>query len=174
VKVYATNGDTKSDATTIDCGVVETSSFEVYGINDPDSTHPSAFAFNAGGDAISYSARSANYSVIDYVIDDVNLTFGIVNAGVGGKGWNAKGNAVQAITTSTYDSLRIAPAPGNYEYYLELATNGLYCLWLDPTNDNWTATDDHFAKLSVTSIQGAKMVCKVSYQKVPGLRWLVK
>jgi hypothetical protein len=173
VEVYATNGDTKSDATVIDCEVVETASFEVYGISDPDTAHRSGFGFNAGGTAIGYSLTSGNYPVLDFYLEDVQMTMGLVNAGVGGRGWNAKGNASKDAATTVYNDLMIADAPGTgYSTQLELATGGLYSIWLDPTNDGWTAADDHFAKLSVISIQGAKVTVKIGYQKIAGLRWL--
>lgn len=174
IEVRATNGDTKSGPAVIDCGVIETSNFEVYGISDPDTTHRSGFGFNANGNAISYSLTSGNYPSIDFYLEDVQLPMSLVNAGVGGRGWNAKGNASKDAGVTNYDNLKIADGPGTaYSTQTQLAQGGLYSLWLDPTNDGWTATDDHFAKLSVISIQGAKVTCKIGYQKIPGLRWLV-
>jgi hypothetical protein len=175
VKVYATNGDTKSDATTIDCRVEETTGFEVYGISDPDTTHRSAFGFDAAnGTPVSYSITTGNYPSIDFYIEDEQMTLGLVNSGVGGRQWNAKGNASKDPGITAYDDLDIADATATgYSTQTEMANGGLYCLWLDPTNDGWSATDDHFAKAKVTAVQGAKVTFTIGYQKIAGLRWLV-
>ena len=171
IEVRATNGDTKSDPTTIDCGLVETASLDVYGISDPDPDHATGLGFNTDGNGIAYSLTSANYAAIDFYMEDVQLPMSIVNSG--DKGWNTKGNAAQDAGITSYDDLKIAGAPGSgYSTQQEVASGGLYSLWLDPTNNGWDV-GDHFAKGKVVSVSGAKVTWKFGYQKIAGLRWLV-
>jgi len=179
IKVYAVNGDDKSDATTIDCQVVETATLVLYGITDPDPNHPSGLAFAADGAASALSLGDANKAALDFVCDDEQasvLPIGLINAGDYGWAQNAKGNAVAVASGTDYDAATIADAPGAYSTQEGIAVSGLYFLWLDPTNNNWDV-QDHFAKAKVVSIEdvgGAKKVTlKLGYQKVGGLRWLV-
>jgi hypothetical protein len=171
VEVRATNGDTKSDPYTIDCGLVETATLAVYGISDVNPDHPSGIGFNADGNAIAYSLVSGNYAALDFYMEDVQLPMSIVNSG--DKGWNAKGNAALEATTTNYDDLMIAGAPNTgYSTQQEIASGGLYSLWLDPTNNGWDV-GDHFAKAKVISVTGVMVTWKIGYQPVAGLRWLV-
>jgi hypothetical protein len=171
IKVVAVNGNDESDPATIDCKVVETATFEVYGISDPDTTHRSAFGFNADGSMTSYSITQANYAAMDFYADDVNFTvMTLVNPG--DQSWNAKGNATAVSASTVYDDCNLAPAPGTYDTQQSIENGGVYFLWLDRTNNSWDATDN-YAKAKVVSIQGPLVTLKVGYQKIAGLRWLV-
>jgi len=170
IEVRAVNGNDKSDPYTIDCEVVETLTFEVYGTSDPDTTHRSAFGFGADGSMTSYSITQTNYPAMDFYADDKNFTvMTLVNPG--DQGWNAKGNAVAVATSVVYDDCTLAPPPGTYSTQQSIANDGVYYLWLDRTNNGWDATDN-YAKAKVASIQGPLVTLKVGYQKIAGLRWL--
>jgi len=170
IEVRAVNGSDKSDPATIDCEVVETLTFEVYGTSDPDTTHRSAFGFNADGTMTAYSITQANYAAMDFYTDDVNFT-DITLVNPGDQGWNAKGNATAVATSTVYEDCTLAPPPGTYLTQQSLANGGVYYLWLDRTNNGWDATDN-YAKAKVVSIQGPLVTMKVGYQKIAGLRWL--
>ena len=58
-----------------------------------------------------------------------------------------------------------------YLTQLEILADGVYYLWLDRTNNGWSA-DDNFAKLKIIAIAGRLVAMQVGYQKIPGLRWL--
>lgn len=170
VKVYAKNGDVRSDAFEIDCEVVETT-IDVYGISDPEPTHPSAFGFTTDGTAATYAINAGNYAAIDFYMENVQLPMSFVNPG--DKGWNAKGNAAKEATSTVYDDVDIADAPGSgYTTQQAAVAGGVYSLWVDVTNNGWDATD-HFAKAKVVSVDGVKVTLKIGYQKVAGLRWVM-
>jgi len=175
VEVRATNGDTKSDAATIDCGVVQTASVVLYGKSDADPTHPSGLAFTTTGAAVAMSLDNANWPSLDFVCDDVNLTCGFVNPGDYTPPLNGKGNALSEAST-TFDALDIAAALGTYTTQSEVLQGGVYSLWIDPTGLGWS-DDDHFAKMSVLTVEDVggskKVTAKFGYQPVAGLRWLV-
>jgi hypothetical protein len=175
VKVYAKNGDTRSDPAEIDCEVEETSSVILYGITDPEPTHPSGLAFTTAGAAVAMSLDSANWAALDFVCDDRNFACAFVNPGDYTPPYNSKGNALNEAATTNYDDLDIV-ATTNYITQLELAQGGLYSLWIDPTNNGWDDAD-HFAKMSVQTIEDVsghkKATVKIGYQKIPGLRWVM-
>ena len=109
-------------------------------------------------------------------MDDVG-TFGTGMWVTGPTGYqtpvNPWGNAIQSSATG-YDELAIAPAPGNYDLYLQIAVNGTYAAWLDHNDDGVVDATDHFAKIKVESIDGTIVTLKLAYQTVGGLRWLVE
>ncbi len=72
IEVVAVNGNDESDPAVIDCKVVETSSIILYGISDPDPTHPSGLAFTTSGSASAMSLDDANKASLDFVCDDVD------------------------------------------------------------------------------------------------------
>jgi hypothetical protein len=172
IEVRSVKGDNKSEsAATINCGVVETPTLEVYGFTDPDTSHHSGFGFDEDGTIVTYSLDFTNFNALDYFADDGNFSpIALVNPG--SVPWNAKGNKTGAASAITYDEIMMAdPAAAYSDSSLTLADGGLYCLWLDRGNDGWT-DDDNFAKVQVLSINGHLMTVKVGYQKISGLRWL--
>jgi hypothetical protein len=172
IEVRTVNGNGKSGPATIDCRTVETPTLVVYGISDPDSAHHCGFAFNSYGTITTYSLLYSNLALLDFYADDVVHPGQMYLVNPGDKGWNDKGNAGKASASSAYDDVKIADAPGGYVTQLALQTSGIYCLWLDRTNNGWDA-QDNFAKTEVIAIAGPLLAMRVGYQKIPGLRWLV-
>jgi hypothetical protein len=175
VEVRAVNGSDKSEPFVLSLAVKTTPTITVYGRSDTAASHPSGFGFSSDGTAVPYSLTNQATS-IDYVMDDV-ATFGAGMWVTGPTGYatpvNPWGNAIQSSATG-YDDLAIAPAPGNYDLYLQIAVNGTYTAWLDHNDDGVVDATDHFAKIKVESIDGAVVTLKLAYQTVGGLRWLVE
>jgi hypothetical protein len=176
VEVAAVNGNDKSDAAVIDCKVVETSSLILYDKTDPDPTHPSGLAFTTSGSASAMSLEAANQPSLDFVCDKVTVTpVGLVNAGDYGWATNTKLNTLMDAGTTDYDAFKEAASTG-YITQLSTATNGVYALWMS-SSTAWTASD-HFGKAKIISIEDvggySKVTMTVAYQKIGGLRWLVK
>jgi hypothetical protein len=173
IDVRAVNGSDKSDPATIDCGIVETASIDVYGISESDTTLHAGFAFTSDGNIVTYSLAYVNLAGLDFYADDVAFPGSMYLINPGDKGWNAKGNAVKDAGTTVYDDAKLADAPGTgYITQLAIVTGGVYYLWLDHTNHGWSS-DDNFAKVRVILISGTLVTIQVGYQKVGGLRWLV-
>jgi hypothetical protein len=177
IKVVAVNGNDESDPATIDCKVVETSSIVLYGLSDVDPSHPSGLAFTASGTASAMSLDDANKAALDFVCDDVNLTpVGLVNAGDYSWPQNAKLDAVLDAATTDFDGYTLAAARGSYITQLVIASNGVYALLLTASG-TWSV-NDHFAKAKIVSIEDVsgtqKVTLNVAYQKIGGLRWLMK
>jgi len=176
VEVAAVNGNDKSAAAVIDCKVVETSSLILYDKSDPDPNHPSGLAFTASGSASAMSLVPANQPSLDFACDKVTVTpVGLVNAGDYGWSGNAKINTLMDAGTTDYDAFTEAAATG-YTTQLSTITNAVYALWLS-SSATWTASD-HFGKAKIVSVEDvggySKVTMTVAYQKIGGLRWLVK
>ncbi len=171
VEVSAYAGDEESDKWKGDYTPV-VNSVTVYGLSDPSPEHPSGLQLKDAG-AIALSLEEANKPNIDYVFDDKAYApaMYLINAG-DYEGWpNTKGNASADAQTTDFDAVDIAPAPGVYNTQTEIATNGVYYLWLDRDNNQKTE-GDNFGKLQVLSISDHKVEIKVAYQKFAGLRWV--
>jgi hypothetical protein len=173
IEVRAISGSDKSDPATINMAVVETPTVDVYGYSEPDTTHHSGFGFNTDGTVATYSLNIANFSALDFFADDVDYPGKMYFINPGDKLWNTKGNAGTDAGTTDFDNADLAPAPGVYSTQFEVLNGGVYYLWLDRTNNGWDA-DDNYAKVKITSIAGAMVTMQVAYQKVGGLRWLMK
>jgi len=173
IKVYAVNGTDKSDPFSIDCGVVTTTSIDVYGISDPEPTHPSGIGFNTDGTAIAVSVTNQKAQV-EFVMDDqyqsgTMYLFSPIGYDPHINEW---GNAAQDAGAE-FDAVYLAPGTGNYNLYMALAVNGTYAAWLDHNNDSSIDATDHFAKIKILSINGTLVTVKLAYQKIGGLRWLM-
>jgi len=169
LEVRATKGSRKSDAAVIPVGIVETANLTVYGMGDTASTHYPAFGFDSTGTAIAYSLTSGNYPKMDYYADGLTHmdSMFLVNAG---KSWNAKGNSLKDAGTTVYDDAKLADTTG-YAAENVLVVDKVYYLWLDRTNNGWTA-DDNYAKAKVLQLSGTQVMLQIGYQRVGGLRWL--
>jgi len=177
IAVRAVNGNDKSDPATIDCKVVETSSIILYGIKDTDPTHPSGLAFTSSGTASALSLADANKPALDFVCDDNNVTpVGLVNPGDYVPPYNTKTDAVLDAATTDFDAYKLAAARGTYSTQQTIAQNAVYALLL--TSSGTWSTSDHFGKAKIVTIEAAgssqKVTLNVAYQKIGGLRWLVK
>ncbi len=174
VSAYA--GDQESGKDAIDCGAVETPSLIVYGSSDPDTTHPSGFGFNAQGQAVAYSISNANnHPLIDYWIYSTagGGTIRFVSPSDRNPPLNAEVNVTKNSGQSNYDNITIADAPGGYSTQTDIASGAVYYFWIDPTNNNWDASTDHFGKIQVVGINGVQVTLKIAYQPIAGLRWCV-
>jgi hypothetical protein len=176
VEVVAVNGNDKSEAAVIDCKVVETSSLILYDKTDPDPNHPSGLAFTTSGSASAMSLDPANQATLDFVCDKVTVNpVGLVNAGDYGWASNTKLNTLMDAGTTDFDAFKLAASTG-YTTQLSTLTNGVYALWLS-TSTAWTE-NDHFGKAKIVSVEDvggfSKVTLMVAYQKIGGLRWLVK
>lgn len=172
ISVYAVSGSDKSDPFTLDCKAAVTSSITVYGTSDPDSTHPSGIGFGADGTALGVSVKT-QASQVEFVMDDKTFTGSdyLMSPIAYTPEINSWGNASQDAGAD-FDSVKIAPATGNYNTQTVLAVNGTYAAWLDHNNDGAVDATDHFAKLKIESINSTVVTVKLAYQKIGGLRWL--
>jgi len=178
IEVRAVNGNDESDQAVIDCRIVETSSIILYGISDSVTSHPSGLTFGTSGAASAMSLDSANRAALDFVCDDKDanvLPVGLINAGSYNWSQNTKKNTIMDAGTTDYDAFELAASTG-YDGWHGVAINGVYALWLGPSLA-WTS-GDHFCKVKIVNIEtvgGAqKVTLNVAYQKIGGLRWLVK
>jgi len=73
----------------------------------------------------------------------------------------------------TFDSLDIAPKPGNYYDAKELVVNGVFASWIDPDGGASPDANDNFIKFQVLKISGSEVQINIAYQMEGGLRWLV-
>ncbi len=171
INVYNRVGQDKSSAVSLDLSVVETPTLDVYSVDDPSPDDPSGFGFGSSGTAAAYAVSTqSNWPLIDFYIasgpkiaspsDHLPTPL------------NDEVNAA-ASETSTYDNLVIASPTGQNLYFtnLSLASNGVYSLWIDPTNNGYSA-DDNFAKAHVTGIDGYKVTFTFGFQTKAGLRWI--
>lgn len=171
ISVRALRGSTKGEPAYVDCTPVMTT-FTVY--SRSDSTQPCAFGFSLDGTCTTYLPLSWNYSLIDFVVDDINmLPIGLVNGGDHGWPGNMDANTLVGAGTSDFDAFEYAGLTG-FSTRLEIVSGQVYAFWLS-TSVFWS-TADHFCKAKVISIEqtanGQKVAMKVVYQKVGGLRWL--
>lgn len=172
VSAYA--GDQESGKDKIDCGAVETASLIVYGSSDPDTTHPSGFGFNAQGQAVAYSiSNPSNHPLIDYWIYSSGSTIKFVSPSDRQPPINNEVNTTKNSGQTNYDNVKIADAPGGYSTQTDVVSGAVYYFWIDPTNDNWDASTDHFGKIQVVGINGVQITLKIAYQPIAGLRWCV-
>ena len=181
--VYAVSAyegeDNESATDEVDCEPVVTANLAVYGLSDPATDHHSGLGFNTSGTAVTYSVVAANYDALDFVFDDRDpLDFlNIVSPDGFDPAFNDESNTTAASSTTSFDALDIAAAPGNYASPRELADDAVYSLWIDPSDDNWDDTEDHFGKMKIESLTGTvapfSATVTVAYQPIAGLRWLV-
>ena len=173
VQAYA--GEDVSGTDEIDCAPTTTLTMDIYGLSDPDTTHPSGLSFTSSGAATAISVQSANYPNLDYIFDDLNyttLTLASPNAYT--PEYNSEKNMSDEATGITdFDALDIAAAPGNHSTVTTLAGNAVYSFFMDQDDDGWDTDSDYFGKINVVSITGTHAVISVAYQPITGLRWCV-
>ncbi|HID31947.1 MAG TPA: hypothetical protein EYP24_01035 [bacterium (Candidatus Stahlbacteria)] len=178
VKVTAYAGEEESDAWTGDFTPVQ-SSATVWGLSDPDPDHPSGLGFSTAGQAVTYAVSdTSNWPSIDFVFDDKNVTpLNIVTPNHSwynnGQGLNSEYNYTSDNQNVTFDSLDIAPKPGNYYDAKELVVNGVFASWIDPDGGASPDANDNFIKFQVLKISGSEVQINIAYQMEGGLRWLV-
>jgi|UniRef100_A0A7V3RGZ3 hypothetical protein len=173
VSAYA--GDQESGKDEIDCGAIETATLTVYGSSDPDTTHPSGFGFNAQGNAVAYAiSNQNNWPLIDYwVYSSGPTTIKFVSPSDRNPPLNNEVNVTKNSGQTNYNDVKIADAPGGYSTQTDVVSGAVYYFWIDPNNDGWDASTDHFGKIQVVGINGVQLTLKIAYQKIAGLRWCV-
>ena len=169
IKVRSVKGSTKSDsATTINCGIVE-DTVEFYG--DLDTTHADGFGFADDGSASGYKLYYTYLGDIDFYAQISQGAMTLISAG--GVNATRRGNAMKEASVG-YDAIGIADSLGAYVTSLPIKADSSYYLRISgDTSATWDA-NDHFAKANVVLIDSAKITLKVGYQKVAGIRWLIK
>lgn len=171
LEVRAAKGSRKSEAAVIPVAVVDTATIALFGISDPDTAHHHAVGFDSAGTATTYSLASGNLPKLDFFADNLTHldTMFFVNAGRLG---TPKGNVLKEAGTSVYDDAKLADTTG-YEDENVLVVDRVYYLWLDRTNNGWSA-DDNFAKAKILQVSGPLVTLRLGYQRIGGLRWLSK
>ncbi|MFO7675352.1 MAG: hypothetical protein R6X12_03435 [bacterium] len=171
ISVFAYSGASESNKWTLNTTAVVTTTLDVWGNSDPSPDHPSAFGFTAEGAAVAYAlANAADYPKLDFVMDDIaqgSMYFYSPNRY--NPVFNDKDNAVATASGTDFDAATLAT--GDFFTALSCVEGGLYYFWLDPNANGWDASD-HFGKIKVVSMSGAKVTLKLAYQKVPGLVWV--
>jgi len=172
VSAYA--GIDESATQEIDCSPVVTESLIVYSSADSDSTQPNGFGFNTSGTAVAYLLTdTASYPLFDYWIQTDNDTMQFVSPNQYPDTLNDEVNVTKNSGGTSFDAEDICDAPGGYTTPTAINANAVYFFWIDPTNNNWDATTDHFGKIKIKAIDGMKVTLELAYQPVAGLRWVV-
>jgi hypothetical protein len=166
LEVRAVSGSVKSDPATIDCKVVEgTAVFFDY----RDTTNANGFGFDDNGGVVLCTLSTAGRSGMDFYADSSHVHMSLVVAQQ-----HANGMADQLKAASgSYDGVTIADPLGTYSK-VKLAVMADTTYYLRMSADTAWSAADHFAKARVDSIVGAKVSLTTAYQKIGGLRWLVK
>lgn len=170
IEVRAVSGSTKSDSTAIKCGIVE-STVEFYG--DLDLTHANGFGFDANGGAVACSLLYPSTTEMDFYADSLSSHGPMELVSAAQVNSNRKGNVIKAAS-GNYDGITIADPLGTYSWTLAIMADSAYYLRISADTSATWSTEDNFAKARVDSIVGAKVAVTTAYQKIEGLRWLVK
>ena len=77
--------------------------------------------------------------------------------------------------SGSYEDITMADPLGAYSStpIAILADSSYYLRVSADTSGTW-GVGDNFAKMSIVSVEAAKVSVKTAYQKIRGLRWLVK
>ncbi|UCG43736.1 MAG: hypothetical protein JSU73_03725 [candidate division WOR-3 bacterium] len=172
IEVTAYNGAVESDPVTVDCEAVVTASIEVYGKSDPSPEHPSAFGFTNDGTAVPYAlSNSANWPMIDYVMDDLVNGMNFKSPNGYDPVYNNEDNSAVEAGGTDFDAEVLAPDQG-WKTQHSCVEGAVYYFWIDPNANLWDL-EDNFAKAKVVSVVDKKVTLKLAFQTIPGLGWLV-
>jgi hypothetical protein len=162
----------------------EETNLTVYAASDPSPDHPSGFGFSSGGSASAYALGGAdtltNWPKIDFYLEDRGIAMAFTSPSddvlLGNFPFhhlNAEGNVTAEIAGIVdFDAADSASAPGSYSSRTDVVTGAVFSFWIDPNDNGWDDTEDHFGKLIVTSVSGTKVEMKMAYQKEAGYRML--
>ena len=167
IKVRAVSGSTKSDSTAFDLSVVE-GTVEFFG--DLNVAHANGFGFTDKGEVVACSLIHPSTTEMDFYADNAGGVMRLLRAVVNQR---AMGNAVKAASGS-YEGATLADPLGTYSSTLAILADSTYYLRISPDTTGTWSTGENYAKARVDSIVGAKVSLTTGYQKIPGLRWLVK
>lgn len=168
VKVIAMNSSKRSDAATVICSKVVSSTVSFYNYIS-DTTHENGFGFDTSGNAVAYKYDADGKPQLDFVSTTFGSTTMLQKSGTTA---TKVGDQLKAATGS-YDSLTIADSvfTGSYHESDSLFADSAYVLRMSANDSMWTA-GDHYAKMRVDSIVGTKVSVTITYQTVNGIRWL--
>ncbi|MBN2466065.1 hypothetical protein JXD38_10645 [candidate division WOR-3 bacterium] len=172
IQVSAVAKSSESDKWSLTTTVKKTSNVAVYSMADSQQINH-AFYFDATGTAIAIPMTQA--SDVDFVLDTTQTAGAIQLRSPNSYDpvYNTKSNSSAATSVTNLNDLTIAPATGaDYSPARTISESSVYALWLDPSNDGWSA-EDHFAKIKVEALSGTSVTLTTEYQTVPGLRWLI-
>ncbi len=170
LEVRAAKGSRKSDPAVVPVGMVETTPVVIYGIGDPDTSHHKGFGIDSAGKVTTYPFYGYE-SKLDFYADNLTHRDSMFLVSVS-KRDSTRGNVLKDAGTGVYDDAKLADTTGYADETL-LVVDRVYYLWLDPTNNGWSA-DDHFAKVKTSQVSGVLVSMQLGYQRVGGLRWLTK
>ncbi|MGQ9464797.1 MAG: hypothetical protein ACUVQ4_03715, partial [bacterium] len=140
----------------------------------PNPDHPSGFGFNDQGYAVAYSiSNHSNWPLLDYWIYDSISTIKFFSPSDHDPSFNNEVNVTKNSGQANYDNATIADASGGYSTQTDVASGAVYYFWIDPNNDGWDASNDHFGKIYVSGINSKAVTMKIAYQPIAGLRWCV-
>jgi hypothetical protein len=169
VQIKAVKGTSKSEATTVSCGVVE-STVQFYG-DISNTAHATGFGFGTDGTALPCSLLAPSTYEMDFYADSSHGQMKLRPAKTAA---TKAGDGLKAALAA-FGDLRIADAVGMYgDTALPIFAESTYCLRISPDTSGtvWSASD-YFAKILVVSVDSMVSI-KAAYQKIPGLRWLAK
>ena len=171
INVRAVSGSTKSDSAPFDFSIVE-GTVEFFG--DLDITHANGFGFGDKGGVVACSLVYPSTAETDFYADTFKFhgEMRLISANQVNQG--RRGNALKAASGS-YDGATIADPLGTYsDSSLAIMVDSTYYLRISSDTTNTWSEASSFAKVRVDSIVGAKVAVTTAYQKIAGLRWLVK
>ncbi|MCH7761652.1 hypothetical protein IIA15_09705 [candidate division TA06 bacterium] len=155
-----------------DLSLTETTSLDVWSIQDPDSTHPSFVRFNSDGSAVAVPCSQSNTA----------------HFFIGGVAGSLQFRSIQNMTNPCNDNTNVDPffndtggidyagsdfaPPSGYNDPQGITDQGVYYIWVDNAPFGTWETTDFYAKVKVTAVSGLMTTLQIGYQKEGGLRWL--
>jgi hypothetical protein len=169
IEVRSLKGSSKSDsAAVIRCKIVE-STVEFFG--DVNPTHDNGFGFNDDGSAVGCTLSHPSNLSMDFYAEFSGGEMKLVPAKVSP---DRAGDRIKAASGS-YDVITIADSLGTYSgVKLPIMVDSTYYLRMSADTTLTWSTENNFAKAKVVAIDSLKVTLNLGYQKVGGLRWLVK
>jgi hypothetical protein len=169
IEVRSAKDSNKSDsAAKVSCKIVE-STVELFG--DLTPTHENGFGFNDNGAAVACTLSYPSNLNMDFYAEYVGGEMKLVPAKMSP---SRVGDAIKAASGS-YDDITIADPVGTYSgaKLTVMVDSACFLRMSADTSATWSA-ENRFAKAKVVSIDSLKVTLNLGYQKVAGLRWLVK
>jgi hypothetical protein len=169
IEVRSAKDSDKSDsAATISCEIVE-STAEMFA--DLAPTHENGFGFTEDGSAVACTLSYPSYMNMDFYAEFSGGEMKLVPAKTSA---SRAGDAIKAASGS-YDNITIADPLGTYSSTkLTVMVDSAYFLRMSADTSAAWSVENRFAKAKVVSIESTKVKLNFGYQKVSGLRWLVK
>ncbi|MBD3286956.1 hypothetical protein GF359_09925 [candidate division WOR-3 bacterium] len=172
MEVTALYGGDLSRSASVSLGSVYSGEFELWNIDESDTTLPNGFGFD--GTSIGYYSISQqdDWQDIDFYIASgadlassqnheppLNNRNGLISDELIHGGFYGR-DSVPPATQSNYTSVKDVKGYGN-----------TYALWIDYTNNGYSA-DDRFGKIEIIYIEMNKVTLQLAFQPIQGLRWV--